>query len=173
MQNLFSRIKFLIHYNKARILYIDVDVFKKREFDIIIYHVKIDKSHVNNTIDYFTSFKRQNIELIMFLNKILFFTKERYWFIELKMIVISWTIQKLRIIIFNSKHFIVLYIDHVTNSIIVNQTKLIFNSIDKLNMKLVRAFMYLFQFQLKIYYRFDKFNLILDAFNRLSSIANK
>ena len=78
LQNFFNRIKFLIHYNKTRIFYIDVNVSKKREFDIIIYYVKIERSHVNNDTNFFMSLKRQNIESIMFLNKILFFIKERY-----------------------------------------------------------------------------------------------
>ena len=66
-----------------------------------------------------------------------------------------------------------MYIDHVVNSIIVNQTKFIFNFVNKLNMKFIRAFMYLFQFRLKIYHRFDKFNLIFDALNRLFNIVDK
>ena len=40
-------------------------------------------------------------------------------------------------------------------------------------MKFIRAFMYLFQFRLKIYHRFDKFNLIFDALNRLFNIVDK
>ena len=75
--------------------------------------------------------------------------------------------------IFNVENFIVIYIDHVVNSVIANQTKFIFNFVNKLNMKFIRAFMYLFQFRLKIYHRFDKFNLILDALSRLFSIADK
>ena len=40
-------------------------------------------------------------------------------------------------------------------------------------MKFVRAFMYFFQFRLKIYNRFDKFNLIFDVFNQLLSNVDK
>ena len=75
--------------------------------------------------------------------------------------------------ILNVEHFIVVYIDHVVNSIIANQTKFIFNSINKLNMKFVRVSMYLFQFRFKIYHRFDKFNLIFDALSRLFNTVDK
>ena len=67
----------------------------------------------------------------------------------------------------------VLYIDYDANFIITNQTKFIFNLIDKLNMKFVRVFIYLFQFRLKIHYRFEKSNLILNVFNRLFSRVKK
>ena len=173
LQEFFTRISFLVYFNKNRILFIDFDVNKKRDWNVMMYHVKIDKFHVNVDANFFISFKRQNIEFIMFLNKILSSTKKRYWFIELKIIVLIWSIRKLRMMIFNVENFIVVYINHVVNSIIVNQTKFIFNSINKLNMKFVRVSMYLFQFRFKIYHRFDKFNLIFDALNRLFNIVDK
>ena len=173
MQEFFIRISFLVHFDKDRTLFIDLNVSKKRDWNVMIYHVKIDRSHVNNEADFFTSSKRQNVEFIMFLNKILSSTEKRYWFTELKMIVLIWSVRKLRMMIFSAKNFIVVYTNHVVNSVIANQTKLIFNSVNKFNMKLIRAFMYLFQFRLKIYHRFDKFNLIFDALSRLLSTIDK
>ena len=167
LQEFFTRISFFVHFDKNRILFIDFDVSKKRDWNVMMYHVKIDKFHVNVDADFFISFKKQNVEFIMFLNKILSSTEKRYWFIELKMTALIWSVRKLRMMIFNVEYFIVVYTDHVVNSIIVNQTKFIFNSIKKLNIKLVRVSIYLFQFRFKIYYRFDKFNLIFDALSRL------
>ena len=40
-------------------------------------------------------------------------------------------------------------------------------------MKFVRASIYFLQFRLKIYYRFEKFNLIFDAFNKLFNNVDK
>ena len=40
-------------------------------------------------------------------------------------------------------------------------------------MKFVRIFIYLSQFRFKIYYRFDKFNLVFDVLSRLFNIADK
>ena len=62
---------------------------------------------------------------------------------------------------------IIMYIDYIVNTIVVKQTKFIFNNIDKLNLKLIRASIYLLQFRLKMFYRIDKFNVVFDAFNRL------
>ena len=120
LQNFFIRINFLVHFNKSRILFIDFDVNKKRDWDVMMYHVKIDKFHVNDETNFSISSRRQNVESIIFLNKILSSTKKRYWFIELKMIVLIWSIRKLRIMIFNIENFIVVYTDHVVNSTIVN-----------------------------------------------------
>ena len=43
-----------------------------------------------------------------------------------------------------------------------------FNNVDKLNLRLIRAFIYLSQFQLNIKYRFDKKHVIFDVLSRLS-----
>ena len=50
----------------------------------------------------------------------------------------------------------IVFIDYATNSVIVDQIKLIFNNIDKLNLKLIKIFIYLSQFNLKIKYRSKK-----------------
>ena len=44
LQSSFNRSIFLIHFDRIKILYIDIDASKKRDFDIIIYHVKRKKS---------------------------------------------------------------------------------------------------------------------------------
>ena len=50
----------------------------------------------------------------------------------------------------------IVFIDHVANLTIINQIKLTFNNIDKLNLKLIKIFIYLSQFNLKIKYRLEK-----------------
>ena len=75
--------------------------------------------------------------------------------------------RKLHLMIFNSNHSIVIYINHDASSSIVFQIKLIFNNTNKLNMKLIQAFIYFFQFKLKIHHRIDCFNFVSDALNRL------
>ena len=51
---------------------------------------------------------------------------------------------------------IIIFIDHTINSIIANQIKLIFYNFNKLNLCLIKTFIYLFQFQLNIKYRSKK-----------------
>ena len=170
LQFAFNRLTFLVHYNRFRQLYIDVDASKERDLNIMIYHIKIRKNKNENSIfrDDFVSFDKLDIESILFLNKILSSIEKRYWSIELKMIVLIWSIRKLRIMIVNFDLSIIMYIDHVVNTIIVKQTKLIFNNVDELNLKLIRASIYLSQFRLKIFHRIDKFNVVFDALNQLS-----
>lgn len=61
----------------------------------------------------------------------------------------------------------VVCIDHAANPSIVNQTKFTTSSTDKLNLRLIRASTYLFQFQLEIKYRPGKQHIIPDALSRL------
>ena len=63
-----------------------------------------------------------------------------------------------------------IFMNHVANSAIVNQIKLTFSNIDKFNLRLIRVFTYLSQFQLNIKYRFDKQHVISNVFFRLSIV---
>ena len=170
LQIVFNRSTFLIHFDKTRVLYLNIDVFKNRDWNIMMYHIKRKTNIKLKIID--ASFKNFEIKFIMFLNKILSSAKNRYWFIELKIIVFVWLIRKFRQLIVNFEHSMIIFIDHVVNSVIINKIKFTSFSVDKLNFKFVRVFMYLFQFRLKIYHRSDKFNVVIDAFNRLFTIRH-
>ena len=61
----------------------------------------------------------------------------------------------------------IIFIDHVVNVLITKQTILLFNNIDKLNFRLIRTSVYLFQFRLNIRYRFNKRYVILNTLFRL------
>lgn len=68
-------------------------------------------------------------------------------------------------------NIIVIFIDHFVNSSIVRQTTLTSSSTDKLNLRLVRVFIYLSQFQLEVKYRSSKQHIILDALFRLPAAS--
>ena len=74
------------------------------------------------------------------------------------------------IIDFIKKLFIVIYIDYFIVISILYQIILIMFNIDKLNLRLVRASQYLFNFNIIIRHKFNKFNVI---FNALSCLSNK
>ena len=76
LQKSFNRFTFLIHFDKIKVLYIDIDVNKKCDYDVMIYHVK-RKDDVESIV-FNSSFKRTNVELIMFFNKILSSIESRY-----------------------------------------------------------------------------------------------
>ena len=70
-QSIFNKSNFLIHFNAKQFILIDVNVFKQKKIDDMIFHVKIDS--VKNI-----KFKKKNIQFIMFFNKQFFSTKSQY-----------------------------------------------------------------------------------------------
>ena len=70
LQIFFNKITLFVHHNFIKSFYIDVNVFKRRNIKIIIYHLKFETN--------FNNFKRFEIEFIMFLNRMFTSTKKRY-----------------------------------------------------------------------------------------------
>ena len=89
LQKFFSLVSFLIHFSINRKLYIDINAFKRREFEIMIYHIKFICLNSNKS-------KRIDIEFILFFNRIFNEAEKKYWFIELKMIDLMWIIRRVR-----------------------------------------------------------------------------
>ena len=102
----------------------------------MIYHFK--KKLDNNN----KSFNKNNIEFIMFLNKMLFEIEIKYWFIKLKIIILIWAIKKLRLFIFNLNYFIIILIDYDVSFLIIIQIKFVFNNIDWFNIKFIHVLTY-------------------------------
>lgn len=179
LQNFFARSSWLIHQNFNRVLYADVDESRKK-LQIMIYHLKSDKDDksiietsdksisLSDKIESSSSSKRKNVKFIMFLSRMLTSTKKKYWFTELEMTKLVWLIKRIRHLIEISKHVIIIYTNHVVNSSIARQTKLTSNSVDKLNMKLMRVSAYLSQFRLNVRYKSDKSHIISNVLSRLS-----
>ena len=133
----FSELIFLIHFDKHRQLYIDLNISKQWDFATMIYHVKD-----NLKIDYtkLVNISQIFVQLIIFLNRFLNVAKKNYCLIELEITTIIWTIKKIRHLIkFIEILFIVIYIDHSTIILISRQITLNIFSIDKLNLKLMRV----------------------------------
>ena len=70
LQKIFRKINLLIYYNFIRIIYIDVNVFKRCNFNVIIYHLK-SKTNFNN-------FKHNEIESILFFNQMFTIVEKQY-----------------------------------------------------------------------------------------------
>ena len=70
LQEFFNQTIFLVHFFVDRVLFIDIDAFKRRDFDVVAYHLK-SKIDLNKS-------KRIDIESILFLNKMLNETKKNY-----------------------------------------------------------------------------------------------
>lgn len=67
------------------------------------------------------------------------------------------------------KSQIIVFIDYSTTIAIIKQTKLSFNSINKLNLRLMRAFIYLSQFDINVRHKSEKLHVVLDALLRLAN----
>lgn len=66
-----------------------------------------------------------------------------------------------------------IYTDHEVNSVIAAETKFNTTNIDKLNLKFIKASIYLFQFRFEVRHRSEKFNIVSDALSKLSIIKHK
>ena len=72
----------------------------------------------------------------------------------------------------NSTSQITIYINYFVIINIIKQIKLSFFNIDKLNLKLIRAFIYLFQFRFDVRHKFEKQYIISNVLFKLFSFAN-
>ena len=127
----------------------------------MIYHVLNDFS---NDITFFCI----AMQFIMFLNKCLNDAEKNYWLIKLKITDIVWIIKKIKHMIESIEmSSIIIYIDYNAVVSILRQTTFITFNINKLNLKLVKASQYLFEFNLFIRHKIDKFNIIFDILFKL------
>jgi hypothetical protein len=157
----------LRHYSNVRKLFMNVNIFKKRNIEAMIFHVKNDS-------DEEIIFRRCDIKSIMFLSKIFISTETRYWFTELKMTEVIWIIRKVRHLIKTSKkQSAIVFTNHSVLINIIKQTFLITFNINKLNLRLVKVSQYFSALSIDIKIKFEKFHVISNALFRLFSIMNK
>ena len=76
LQVVFNQSTFLIYFNSNQILFIDVDVFKELEFDIVIYHVKHEKKYREFSNKLLVV--KNDIKFILFFSKYLTNVENRY-----------------------------------------------------------------------------------------------
>jgi hypothetical protein len=165
LQKNLIKITLLIHFDKIKWLWIDLDEFKKFDFEVIVFHViKKFSKEIWSTKD--------DIQLIMFLNRFLTSTKKNYWSIELKTTELIWIIKKVKHLIQFFEKSIIIQTNHAAIFDICKQTSIInTNFVMKMNLRLMRIFQFLSQFSnLKIRHKFEKYHLISDALLRLQSL---
>ena len=151
LQNILTKSFYLIHSNTKKQLFLDFDVNKKFDFDVILYYVK--KIFHKNDDKYFS---RHVIESIFFLSRFIINAKSKYWFIELKIIEIIWILKKTRYIVEITFDIIIIYTNYDVAIDIAKQITLIIILINKLNFRLMRAFDYIQFFNLDIKYKLEK-----------------
>ena len=161
LQNIFFNSIFLIHYDSERSLFVNFDAFKRWDFVVMIYHIADDSK---NDI-----FARTAVQSILFFNKLLNEAEINYWFIELKVADIVWIVKHIKHMIDSFKQSLtIIYIDHSAAVFIFRQTTLVTFNTNKLNLRLIRASQYLFNFNIVIRHKTDKVNIVSNALFRLS-----
>jgi hypothetical protein len=152
-----------IHFDVERQLYENVDVSKEFDIDVMIYHVKNDDENL------FAYSSKLKIELILFLSRQLKSVEKNYWSTKLEIIEIVFIIRKIRHMIKFFKKSTILFTDHESVLRIVKQTSLFTFFIDRLNLRLIRVFEYIQQFNVIIKHKSDKQHIVSDALSRLVS----
>ena len=167
LQKAFSRQKFLFHFDSTRTLYADIDASKVYEFETMIYHIA-ENSKKNNCDDS-NKISRLDVQFILFLSKMLNDVEKKYWSTEFEIVALVWIIRKIRHMIETATKIIVIFTNHFASISIARQTSLKFSNIDKLNLRLIRVFAYLSQFDLDVRYKSERINIVSNVLSRLST----
>ena len=112
-----------------------IDASKQRGFGVYIAHIKGDAIT--------TKPPSTSIEPIIFLSKTLSGAERGYWPTELEVACLVWALRHIRWMVQASEHNIMILTDHAATPAIAKQTSLSSSSVDKLNIRLVRALQYL------------------------------
>jgi len=164
LQTLFSWPTMLVHFLSKHQLYVDLNAFKKFGFEVHVYHTK--KAKKNKTP------QQKSMKPILFLSQLLTDIKTRYWSTKLEVTELIWVLKKTHHLIKAVEQLTIMYTDHAAAVKIERQFSLNTIAVKKLNLRLVRASEYLQRFQLKIWYKSKKTNIIPDALFRLPSSNN-
>jgi len=121
----------LVHFDKTRPIYAFVDALKQYGFGVQIAHIKGDPIT--------TTPIRTDVQPIMFLSKTLLGAESRYWPTELEVACLVWIIRRIRWMVEALELPVTVFTDHAATTGIVQQTSLTTSSIDKLNIRLIRA----------------------------------
>ena len=110
------------------------------------------------------------MQLIFFLSKLLTDAEIWYWFTELKIVCLVWIIKKIHHMINEFLAEMIVWINHFTIIQIMKQMILFSSFMNKLNLCLVRASQYCFQFCINVQHYSDWLNIVSDT---LSCLLNK
>ena len=164
LQEHFWKPSFLIHFDLKWWLYVNIDASKWYGFRVIVYHVKNDSEG---------EVPHNFIELIMFISKVLNRAERNYWSTELKVTCLMWIMKKIRHMMKSVIEPMIIFTDHSVTINIIRQIKLVSSVTDKLNLQLVKALQYLSQFDLNVWYKSERKNLVPDTLLRLVARIEK
>ena len=164
IQKALSQFSYLIPTNSSCQLYINLNVNKKFDINVMLYYIKRD---VIVEIDKFSS--RHAIESVLFLNWLITDIETRYWSTELKIAEIVWILKKTRYIVEAFSSITVIYTNHGVALKITFQIILFIIFTNKLNLRFVRVSNYIQRFNLNIKHKSEKQHVISNALSRFVS----
>ena len=138
LQIILTKFFYFVHSNLKRQLFVDLNVNKKFDFDVMFY---VKKFYLDQ-FEFDKYFSRHVIKSIFF-NRLFIDVETKYWFIEMKIVDIVLIFKKTKHVVKISSNKTIVYIDHKFAFNIVNQIMMITTSIDKFNLRFVRASNYI------------------------------
>jgi hypothetical protein len=149
----------LIHHDDNRRLYFDVDA-SLEGIGVVAYHVEGDPERDEEI-------KRLKIQPIAFFSRTLTTAETKYWLTELEVSGLVWAISRLAQYLLTNKQTAICFTDHRAAIWISRQTEMKSTSIERQNLKLIRASTYVQQYDVDVRYKPGKHNTIPDALSRL------
>ena len=132
LKSALNNLNILIHFNLDRTLWLNLNVFKKFDFEVIIFHIEKDATEKWSS--------RIAMKSIMFLSRLLTSTEFNYWFTKLELARLIWVVKKVRHLINFFKHSIIIQIDHFAIVNLVKQKSIVITIlIMRMNNRLIRA----------------------------------
>ena len=163
LQAVLAKPSYLVHPDPKRQLFIDLDASKEFGFGAMLYYVK------EAFLEPGKYPPRHAIEPVLFLSRLLTDAETRYWPTELEIAGIVWVLKKTRHIVEVSPGKTIVYTDHEFAFGIASQITMTTTSIDKFNLRFVRASDYIQRFNLDIRHKPGKQHIVPDALSRLAS----
>ena len=157
-----------LKYNFFFTVTINQSNLKKTKFScVFIFPTNTIKNRTRNQKN-ITRLVKRTFSQSCFFYKCFNDAEKNHWFIELKITNVVWFIKKIKYMVDSTKlPPTIIYIDHFVTVFIFRQTKLNFNSIDKFNLKFVKASQYLSTFNIEFRHKIGKSNIMPDVSSRL------
>lgn len=166
LQEAFSNLSILVHHNSADELWIDLNASHDFDFDVQMFHVKLD--YKSNTFKKWSS--KSVVKFILFLSRTLTAAERNYWSTKLEIVDFVWTIKKLRHIMKSFKLSVMMQTNHSTilNLMKQRQSSIIATRFTiRMNVQLIRVSQFLRQFRLDVRHKSSKEHIVSDALSRL------
>lgn len=146
----FEESRWLAHFDRARQLYINIDVSKELRAGsgAMVYHVR--QSYEHNPLT--KPPPSTQVEPIAFHSRLLSQAEKKYWITELELTCLVWIPQKIRHQLEAAERPPILYTDHSSTVDIAKACSLRSTAIHRQNHRLVRALQHVQQFRLYVYH---------------------